>query len=205
MRDRPGEPVDVAGLEGRDLAERVSVELPELDNVRGGRLQGGQRGRPEPGIAPSVERTSWLRGAPRFTVEPLGPQRLLTARRRRGTGGGVAWPEGVGRIKPAGDRARRSRLRRSARATSRRTVGVAGPRAARSTDPELLVGPVDLGHLSRRRAGDGGIGARDVRVVHAGQLSPGGLDRGLRSAMGDPQDEMRISLWHEPSVSSAGA
>ena len=204
MGDCPREPVDVARLERRDLAERVSVELPELDDVRGRVLQGRERGGPEARISPSVKRTGGCRGTPGFTVEPLGPKGLLAARRSGRAGSGVTGPEGFRRIEAAGDRAGGSRRGRSARASSRGPARI-GPRAPGRAGLELLVGPVDLGHLPGCGPGSGRIGARHVRMVHPGQLPPGGLDRGLRSPRRDTQDDMWIFLRHGPSVSTAGA
>ena len=178
MGDRPSEPIDVTRLECRDLAERMSVELPELDDVRGRVLQGRQWGGPEARIAATVQWTGGCRGTPGFTVEPLGPRRLLAARRSRRAGSGVAGPEGFRRIEAAGNRAGGSRRGRSARASSRGAARI-GPGAPARADLELLVGPVDLGHLPGCGPGSGRIGARHVRMVHPGQLPPGGLDRGL--------------------------
>ncbi len=205
MGDRPREPVDIAGLERGDLTERVPVEFPELDDVRARRLQGRERGRSESRIAAPVKRTGWLRGAPRFTVEPLGAERLLAGRRGRRAGRGVVGPEGPGSVEAAGDRARRPWLGRPVRAPSRRAVCVAGSGAPGRTDLELLVSPVDLGHLPGRGTRRDRIGTGHVRVVHAGQLPPHGLDGGLRSPRRDTQDGVWILLRHGPSVTSVGA
>ena len=46
-RDGASQPVDVRRLEGRDLAERVAVELPEFDRVGGRAVERGWRRPPE--------------------------------------------------------------------------------------------------------------------------------------------------------------
>ena len=44
VADGPGDPVDVRRLERRDLAERVAVELAELDDVASARPRATARG-----------------------------------------------------------------------------------------------------------------------------------------------------------------
>ena len=89
VADRAGHPVDVGGLEGRDLAERVAVELAELDDRRLGlveRRAPAAGGSGEAGRERAV-RSAWTRAAARGA-----PDRCATAAGRAGSCAWLALP-----------------------------------------------------------------------------------------------------------------
>jgi hypothetical protein len=220
-RDRPGEPVDVRRLEGRDLAERMAAELPELDLERASRVEAGWRGGSEPMDPRPLRRARRLGRAGRLAV------RTRSRSRRRGAGSALpspppaplaAWlagrrvarPERAGRIDPTGHGTRRPGAWRAAASVARRPRVGAGTRSrgrrptGRPPDPlaslvgdsERLVRVVDLGHPARRRSRGGRIVAGQVRVVLACEAAPGGLDGGQARSRLDAEDVVGIPFGH---------
>ena len=160
--DRRREPVDVGRLEGRDLAQRVPVELPErqldvdgLVERRAGRRaevaepRPGQAGRSacSPAVARARPGRPWrgLAGERMGRGEPAlgGPER------------DVPRPERVRRVDPARHRAGRTRPRRAATAGARavRAAGrsLAGAVRVRVADPPSAAGPRRLPASAPRR------------------------------------------------------
>ena len=122
--DRPRHPVDVGRLEGRDLAERVVVELAERDDRRLGLLERGRRSAAGSGAADRgrAARSASTRAAAR-------------GRRRSARSGG--WP-GSGRpsrrrCRPAWFRGRNVSLVSTRPVTGRVGFGAGGPPRRRAT------------------------------------------------------------------------
>src|SRR5947207_7713849 len=96
-RDRVGDPVDVGRLEGRDLAQRVTAELAELDWDRTGLCEVRRGRRVEVAHARASQRARGIRCARRLrrlwfaaqrrlvghAVRPMAVGRGLVARRER--------------------------------------------------------------------------------------------------------------------------
>src|SRR5690242_5764631 len=155
---RARHPVDVARLEGRDVAEAVAVELAEIDDPIAGQVQGRRRRPTEVADPVSLQRTGRCRGTGWLARDGLAtPRRLAVESGPRAGGRGlVSGAERTCRIDAPGDRATGPRSRRP-------TTSGTGPVEFRAVDPrsrrvalrlagERGVGLVDLGHPARRSA-----------------------------------------------------
>jgi hypothetical protein len=163
-RDRGREPVDIGRFECGDLAEGVTVELPEfelaLERV-GERRAGGRSEVPDPGPREGPRRgarTWWL------TLLDRDPEGLVTAQRgtasprRSGSDRLVPWSDRPRGVNASGDRSTRLRPGRTTatpgrcaalpgtRSPSRAILGPAATSATRSG--QRRVGVVDLRHLT---------------------------------------------------------
>ena len=110
VRDGPRKPVDVARLEGRDLTERVAVELAEVDRMCPSLFDRRQRGG-------SIARIPAARRAARWAGTPWGLSiDAFAAKRRSGRGGEPAGPDRLSRARNVPDVSRRPVTGRDGRA-----------------------------------------------------------------------------------------
>ena len=205
VRDRSRQPVNVTGFEGGNLAQRVTVELAEVDGVQPGVGNGGKWRRPVSGIAPSVQWTRRLRRPRGLAIDSLAAIGLLPRRRARRTRSHVSRTEGLRGVEAPGDGPRRPFLRRPRGAARCRAVFGTANTASGGPHLQFLVGTIDLGHLACRDARSGRIGPGDIWMVDAGEFSPGRLDGRLRRIGRDAEYDMRVSFHHVTSVSGGHA
>ena len=200
VRDGPGEPVYVAGLEGGDLTERVAVKLAELDRRRRCDRDGRHGRRPEPRVLCPIERSVRLRGTSRLAVQALCPEWRLARQAGRPAGRRIARPERLRRVQAPRDRPCRAGAWRPGRPALGRRVRAIPAGGPRGPHPKLLVGAVDLRHSPGRGTGRGRVAPRDVRMVLAGEPPPGRLDRGLGGASRDAEHIVGFAFRHPWSV-----
>jgi hypothetical protein len=202
-QDRRGHPIHVRGLECRDLAEGVAMELAERHLRCTCRRETRLARRLEAVDAGSHERTVRIRGAARPHLgRPRADRRLArwmarppgVARRR------VARMEDIGGIEAGGHRSGGPGRRRPRRAPFRGRPCAGRPARARSVG-QLLVRGVDLGHPLCGRAGRRRVAARPIRMVFPGEATPGGLDRAGRGAGLQPEDDVGLSPGHRTKSS----
>ena len=157
-----------------------------------------------PGRGPAVRSGRTLAGSRGPRCPPAGAADRTAA--RPATGSELAWFRGryvalvstrpvTGRV---GLGAGGPPLRAVGSSSKRRPVGSAcavGRRVAGSD--ERGVGIVDLGHPARGDPRGGRIVAGQVRMVLAGETSPGSLDRRRAGAGLDAQDDMWIARHHD--------
>ena len=207
-----GHPVDVRRLEGRDLAERVAVELAELDDVLTRPIEGRWLRTSEVPDPPALERPCRGRRTRRLVASALGTQRRLTSTPItrlgiRTTGrprdGLIAWSVRRGRVDPAGNGTRGSRpWRTTATAADTAEVGTGStPRLCRLEVPDQRrIRVVDLGHLPGGDPRSGRIVAGQVRMMRPSELPPGSLDLRSIRVSSDAEHLARIPSGHTRSV-----
>ena len=227
--DRPREPVDVRGLERRDLAERVAVELAELDQERVRFLE-RRIGRPaEVEHAAALKGSGGVRGPRPLRLESLarGRRRIRVRRASRAPGRRSGSAAGPGRtcrrVRSRGDPAVASagrpgrRLaasvpsppcagappRTRSRSSGRLDLAASADFARRTGSLQLRVRRVDLGHDRRCPTGHGRVVAGHVRVVLARQAAPGRLDRRCGRAGLDAEHLVRVPFRH-PAILGGG-
>src|SRR5207302_9825314 len=155
----------------------------------GGAGELGRRRRDEVALSRPSQRAGRMGGAERLAVGPVRPAWRLAAVAMSRSRRRVPRPECGRRIDPAGHGTRWLLGRRPSPpgAIAVRLTGL-----ARTADPELLVGLVDLGHPPRRVPGSLRVARREVRMMLAGEAAPGGLDRRLGSPPVDAEDGVRV-------------